>query len=134
MATIRFEAGERDATFRGIADGYEVIIDRGEVSKPRSVDFLLLGLGACTISTVNHYVRRKNLPVDQVAVEVSADLNEGQTCYENLRVKLILGDAFSQADRTAVANAAKTCRIHKTLVSAPQIAVDVVEESLTYTD
>ena len=129
MAKIRFEAGEADSTFRGTADGFQVIVDRGEVGKPRSVDLLLLGLGSCTISTVNHYVRRKDLPIEQVAVEVSADLDEQQNCYENIRVTLLLGDAFSAADRKTLANVAKTCRIHKTLVSNPEITVTVAEKA-----
>lgn len=125
MPKIRYQAGSQEATFRGTADGFEVIIDRGEIGKPRSVDLLLLGLGSCTISTVNHYVRRKNLPIEQVAVEVSADLNETLNCYENIRVALVLGDAFADTDRKTLANVARTCRIHKTLVSNPQIEVAV---------
>ena len=125
MPKIRYQAGSQEATFRGTADGFEVIVDRGEIGKPRSVDLLLLGLGSCTISTVNHYVRRKNLPIEQVAVEVSADLNESLNCYENIRVALILGDAFTDTDRKTLANVARTCRIHKTLASNPQIEVAV---------
>jgi uncharacterized OsmC-like protein len=127
MATIRFEAGARDATFRGTADGFQVIVDRGEIGKPRSVDLLLLGLGSCTISTINHYVSRKNLPIAQVAVEVSADLDEKNNCYENIRVTLQLGPAFSQTDRKTLANVAKTCRIHKTITSNPTIDIAVVD-------
>ncbi|MEK9661606.1 MAG: OsmC family protein, partial [Alphaproteobacteria bacterium] len=95
MATIRFEAGPGDSQFRGSADGFQVTVDRGEIGKPRSVDLLLLGLGSCTISTVNHYVRRKGLPIGEVAVEVSADLDDKRNCYENLRVELQLGDTFT---------------------------------------
>jgi putative redox protein len=127
MPRIRFEAGSAESTFRGSADGFQVIVDRGEVGKPRSVDLLLLGLGSCTISTVNHYVRRKGLPIEQVAVVVAADLDEARNCYENIRVALLLGDAFSATDRKTLANVARTCRIHKTLVSQPEIAIEVGE-------
>ena len=129
MPTIRYEAGVEAMTFRGTADGFEIVVDRGEIGKPRSVDLLLLGLGSCTISTVNHYVQRKALPVEQVAVEVSADLNEKLNQYENIRVRLILGEAFDETDRRTLGNVAKTCRIHKTLTSNPQI--DIAVESAT---
>jgi len=134
MATIRFEAGERDSTFRGTADGFQVVVDRGEIGKPRSIDLLLLGLGSCTISTINHYVSRKNLPIAQVAIEISADLDEKNNCYENIRVTLQLGPAFSQTDRRTLANVAKTCRIHKTIASNPGIDIAVVDAAAGSTD
>ena len=127
MANIRFEAGPADSQFRGNADGFQVVVDRGEIGKPRSVDLLLLGLGSCTISTVNHYVRRKGLPIEEVAVEVSADLDEKRNCYENIRVELQLGESFSADDRKTLANVARTCRIHKTLVSTSDIAVEIAD-------
>lgn len=129
MPKIRFEAGTAESTFRGAADGFQVVVDRGEIGKPRSVDLLLLSLGSCTISTVSHYVRRKGLPIGQIVVEVAADLNDARNCYENIRVTLLLGDAFSLSDRKTLANVAKTCRIHKTLVSGPEIALTVGELS-----
>ncbi len=134
MATIRYEAGSMESTFRGTADGFEVVVDRGEAGKPRSVDLLLLGLGSCTISTVNHYVRRKNLPIDQVAVEVSAVLNEKENCYENFRVTLELGEAFSETYRKTLANVAKTCRIHKTIISNPRIDIAVRSQTPVIAD
>jgi uncharacterized OsmC-like protein len=125
MATVRYQAGSAASTFRGTADGFEVVVDRGENGKPRSVDLLLLGHGSCTMSTLDHYVRRKGLPIEQVGVEVSADLNEKLNLYENLRVVLALGDAFSPTDRAAVVQVARTCRIHKTFASSPRIDVSI---------
>lgn len=129
MATIRFEAGPGASQFRGSADGFQITVDRGEIGKPRSVDLLLLGLGSCTISTISHYVRRKGLPIEDVAVEVTADLDESHNCYENLCVELQLGDAFTPEDCKTLVNVAKTCRIHKTLVSNPDIKVTIADLS-----
>ena len=125
MAKVTVRGGSEPRQFVGDADGYVVIIDRGEVGKPRSIDLFLMSLGTCTISTVDHFLRRKDLPTDGLAVEVSSELDKVSNTYGDIRLKLHLSDAIAEDMRRIVHGVAKSCRIHKTIAANPQIEIDI---------
>lgn len=125
MAKVVVKGGDEPRQFVGDADGYEVIVDRGDIGKPRSIELFLMGLGTCTISTVDHFLRRKELPTEDLAVEVSSELDEVSNTYGDIRVTLHLSDAIPDDMQRIVRSVAKTCRIHKTIASAPEIEIAV---------
>lgn len=127
MAKVLVRKSDLDDLYVGSADGFEVKIARGETHAPRSVDLLLFGLGACTISTVAHYMGRKGLPMDNLTVELSADLDEKQNFYDGLTVKLQLDASIPQETREIILGIAKNCRIHRTIERAPHISLELVE-------
>jgi uncharacterized OsmC-like protein len=128
MATVTLRGGDEPRQFIGDADGYKVVVDRGDIGKPRSIELFLLGLGTCTISTVDHFLRRKELPTEDLAVEVSSELDEVSNTYGDIRVKLHLSDAIGEDMQRVVRDVARSCRIHKTIASAPEIEVEVNAE------
>lgn len=128
MATVTVRGGDEPRQFIGDADGYQVTVDRGEIGKPRSIELFLMGLGTCTITTVDHFLRRKELPTENLAVEVSSDLNEVSNTYGDIRVTLHLSDKIGEDMQRVVRDVAKTCRIHKTIASAPKIEVEINAE------
>jgi len=125
MATVTVRGGDEPRQFLGDADGYQVVVDRGENGKPRSIELFLMGLGTCTISTVDHFLRRKELPTEDLAVEVSSELDEISNTYGDIRVTLHLSDKISKDMQRVVHDVAKTCRIHKTIKSAPEIEIEI---------
>jgi uncharacterized OsmC-like protein len=128
MATITFRAADEPQKFVGSADGYEVVVDRGEIGKPRSVELFLLGLGSCTISTINHYLKRKDLPTEGLSVEVSSDLIESENRYGDIRIKVSLHDSIPENVCKVVQGVARSCRVHRTIMAQPEIEITVVNE------
>ncbi|MGZ8230888.1 MAG: OsmC family protein, partial [Burkholderiales bacterium] len=107
------------------AGDFRITIDRAGKREPRSIDLVLLGLGTCTISTVAQYLERKGLSTRDLAVELSAEFDEKHGLYKAFCLKLKVDEALPAEMHKTLAAVAKTCRIHKTLDSRPQIAVEV---------
>jgi len=128
MATVTLRGGDEPRQFIGDADGYQVVVDRGDIGKPRSIELFLLGLGTCTISTVDHFLRRKELPTEDLAVEVSSELDEVANTYGDIRITLHLSDKITEDMQRVVRGVAKSCRIHKTIKSAPEIEIEINAE------
>jgi uncharacterized OsmC-like protein len=103
-------------------------IDRTDGKGPSSLELLLLSLGACTYSTVAHYMERKNLSIDTLAIELSGERAESGL-YEKLFINVILDDQVPKDQKSIILNVANTCRIHKTLHISPEISVDVQFQS-----
>ena len=123
MAKVTVKRSNREGFFEGSAGDFEVAIDRGENSSPRSIELVMLGLGACTISTVQHYLHRKGMPVDGLAVEVTSELDSATNTYGDFKIELALDERFSQEQRDVILGIAKSCRIHKTLTSKQEIQI-----------
>jgi putative redox protein len=126
MASVAVTLSEKQGFLDGRAGDFEVAIDRGEVSAPRSIELVMLGLGACTVATVQHYMNRKGMPVSGLGVEVSADLNKATNLYGDFKISLSLGGGFTDAERQILLGIAKSCRIHKTLTSDLDIDIALV--------
>jgi|SRR5665213_1604683 len=123
MASVTVTRSQREGFLDGRAGEFEIAIDRGEVSSPRSIDLVLLGLGACTVATLQHYMKRKGMPVSELAVEVTSELDKATNKYGDFKISLTTGDGVSEADREVLLSIAKSCRIHKTLTSDPKIEI-----------
>lgn len=123
MAKVTVRKSDVEGFYVGTAGDFRVNIDKTEKKSLRSIDFVLLGLGACTIGTVGHYLQRKGLPSDCVDVELSADFDQQANVYKDFIVTLHIANEISAEIRKTIANIAKTCRVHRTLASGPQISV-----------
>lgn len=127
MATVLVRKSDVDDFYVASAGDYQVKIERGDNHVPRSVDFILFGLGACTISTVAHYMSRKGLPLDGLAIELSADVDEQENFYKGMTIKLQVDDRISAETRLTILGVAKNCRIHRTLERKPHITLELAE-------
>jgi len=123
MATVTVTRSEREGFLDGRAGDFEVAIDRGEVSSPRSIELVMLGLGACTVATVQHYMTRKGMPISGLGVKITSELDKTSNAYGDFKIALSVGDGFTEAERQVLLGIAKSCRIHKTLTSALDIDV-----------
>jgi uncharacterized OsmC-like protein len=129
MAKVMIRKGDVDGYYCGTAGEFRVSIERGGNNVPRSIDLVLLGLGTCTISTVSHYLTRKGLPVENLAVELTAESDEKEGLYRNFAVVLRLDDQIPPEMHKIVASVAKTCKIHRTLDARPHVAIEVMAGS-----
>lgn len=126
MTKVVIRKNDLDDQYLATTGDFSMAIDRGEKHAPRSVDLLLFGLGACTISTVAYYMQRKGLPLNNLAIELSANLNETENVYDGLKVILHFDDEIPEETRKVIRGIAKNCRIHRTLERRPHIDIELV--------
>jgi putative redox protein len=96
---------------------------------------LAAGLGACTSMTIRMYARRKGLPLDHVAVDVTHDRIHARDAATPdapidsfTRVIRLEGD-LSRADRDKLLEIADKCPVHKTLERGARIVTELAQEA-----
>ena len=110
---------------------------------PSPYDFLGIALGACTSMTLRMYADRKQLPLDQVSVEVTHGKVHADDCAECAdnevladrsgmidrfeRVLHLAGDDLTDADRDKLLAIADKCPVHRTLESASSIVTRLAD-------
>jgi putative redox protein len=70
-------------------------------------------LGACKAMTLLWYARRKQIPVDDIQVDVDRDDREERQGVYRLRVTLSITGALSDAQRQELLAVADKCPVHK---------------------
>jgi putative redox protein len=91
----------------------------GGDSGPSPHDFLAIGLASCTAMTLQMYAKRKEWPLDDVAVTVRIVKSDAATTFER-EVKLT--GALDDEKRTRLLEIANKCPVHKTLTGKIEIA------------
>ncbi len=131
MTKVVVRKSAKEGFYEGEAGEFRISIDRTQNRSPRSIDLVLLGLGACTIGTIGHYLNRKGFPADSVDVELAAEFDEKEGLYRNFKVVLKVDERIPPDIRKVLAGIAKSCRVHKTLQSTPQIAIELAESAVS---
>ncbi|RMF33041.1 MAG: OsmC family protein, partial [Alphaproteobacteria bacterium] len=102
----------------------------GSDTGPGPYDLLAAGLGACTSMTIRMYARRKGLPLDHVAVDVSHDRIHAEDCadcetktgkIDRFTRVITLEGALDEAQRARLMEIADRCPVHRTLTSEIRI-------------
>lgn len=94
----------------------------GDGAGPEPHDLLDAALAACTALTVTMVARRKQLPLDDVRVEVTRE--EAGGLYKLLR-KIELVGALDAEQRSYLLGIANKCPIHKALNGRFEIATEL---------
>lgn len=123
MPRLTLRAGRTDVSI--VSTSGDVPVDARTAQTLRSVENVLLGLGQCTLATLRPFLERKGLPVEGLVLELSAELNEPENLYDRIRMDIRLSEAIPESLRPAIANVARSCRVHRTLSRALDIALDV---------
>lgn len=93
---------------------------------PAPYDFLLMALGACTTMTVRLYADHKQIPLDEIQVDLrheKVDASECADCetktgkIDKIERKLKLSGDLSDAQRARLLEIANRCPVHRTLHS-----------------
>jgi putative redox protein len=96
---------------------------------------LAAGLGACTSMTIRMYARRKGLPLDHVAVDVTHDRVHAQDAatpdapIDSFTRVIRLEGSLSAADRDKLLEIADKCPVHKTLERGARIVTELAQEA-----
>jgi putative redox protein len=85
----------------------------GEATGPSPHDLYDAALGSCKALTVLWYAKRKNIPVENIAVSVERDAGQERAGIYRLSVAIALTGDLSPAQRQELLRIAEKCPIHK---------------------
>lgn len=118
------------------AGNHEIISDEpasvkgGNDAGPDPYDLLLMSLGTCTVMTVKMYDQRKNIPVEDIYLELRHSKNHAEDCAEcekpsakidTIEKDLIIKGDLSQEQLDKLLEISKKCPVHSTLLSDIEI-------------
>ena len=122
------------------AGGHALVADEpvaagGTDAGPDPYALLLSALGACTAMTLRLYAGRKGWALREVVVELDmgrayaedcADCEDPRAMVDQIRRRITLGGDLDAAQRARLAEIAKKCPVHKTLVAGVRVDDEIV--------
>lgn len=106
----------------------------GTDAGPDPYALLLAALGACTAMTVRMYARRKGWAVDEITVELEHAKVHAEDCascespaslVDRIQRRIRLRGRLDSAQVSRLAEVARKCPVHKTLVGGMRVMDDV---------
>lgn len=89
----------------------------GDDSGPNPHDLYDAALGACKALTLVWYAKRKNIPLEDVRVDVERDGSDERNGIYRLATTLTLGGNLSDAQRQELLTVAGKCPVHKLMTN-----------------
>lgn len=96
----------------------------GQDLGPDPYDYLLMGLGSCTLMTVKMYAERKGWDLDDIYLELRhnkrhsddcADCEDPKSKIDHVEKELIIKGELSQEQLDKLLEISKKCPVHRTL-------------------
>jgi putative redox protein len=91
------------------------------------LDLMPISLGSCIALYAHQFCVARNIPDEDLRVEVRWESASAPKRIGRFEVKVLLPDALPGEYRAAIERAVLTCPVHNTLTHAPEIAVQLVE-------
>ncbi len=93
----------------------------GEANGPSPHDLYDAALGACKALTVMWYANKRQIPVEDVAVEVTRDNSGERAGTYRLRADLSVSGPLSESQRTELLRVAEKCPVHKLMTQVETV-------------
>ena len=122
------------------AGGHELVVDEpvsvgGRGAGPTPYDLILGALGACTAMTLRLYAERKDLPLNDLKVNLGhdrihakdcADCESSKAMVDEITVRIELIGPLDEAQRARLLEIAEMCPVHRTLAGEIKIRTSLV--------
>jgi uncharacterized OsmC-like protein len=89
-------------------------------------ELLLASLGSCVAFYAVEYLRTRNLAQGGVEVRVNADKLKQPARLGNFRIHVVYPVPLTEEQTEGLMRAVHHCLIHNTLLSPPEIAIELV--------
>jgi putative redox protein len=99
----------------------------GSDSAPAPFDVFLASLATCAAIYVLGFCQARGLPTKGLSLTQSVDVDPASKLPRRIRVALTLPRGFPDQYRAAIIRAAESCKVKKTIASAPSFEVSVLE-------
>lgn len=116
VATVRGHRVETDQTHAG----------GGDDSAAAPLELLSAALATCIALYVSRFCSARGFSADDVAVEVMPEFAQAPSRLARFDVRVSVPHAMPTHYRELVERVARTCPVHNTLMSAPDIDVQLV--------
>lgn len=99
-------------------------VDGGKDQGPDPYDYLLMGLGSCTLMTVKMYANQKGWPVEDLYLELRHNKRHEEDCQncedpkskiDVIEKELIVKGDLSEEQLEKLLDISKKCPVHRTL-------------------
>ena len=99
--------------------------DGGENSAPAPFDYFLISIGTCVGHYVRKFMEQREMPTDQVRVELSTTKDPERKMHGEVAIKLVLPDSFPRKYERAIVKAVDACSVKKHILDPPAFKVDL---------
>lgn len=117
-AAVHPASGARLTTDIGRAYG-------GGGSSFSSTDLVAVALATCIGSSLAPIALREGIPLDSIRITAGKELGTNPKRIARLTVAIDLPPGLSEAQRSKLGNAARTCTVHRTLHDCIEMAVEL---------
>lgn len=91
---------------------------------PTPPELLLVSLSACAAHYAKEFLQSRHLPLEGLLVTVSAEKGNSPVRLQNFRIYVETGP-MDEKYREPLLRAVKSCLVHRSLVAAPEFAVEL---------
>jgi uncharacterized OsmC-like protein len=94
-------------------------------------ELLLASLGSCAVFYATQYLKARNLATGDVEVRVTAEKLKCPARLANFKIAVDCPVALTEEQQQGIVRSVHSCLIHNTLMSVPEIAIELKLPVLT---
>jgi putative redox protein len=98
----------------------------GEDSGMTPPELLLASLGSCAVFYAVQYLKTRNFAESGVEVSVTAEKLKSPACLGNFQIRVACPVSLSEEQTEGLMRSVHHCLIHNTLLSPPEIKIELV--------
>jgi putative redox protein len=88
-------------------------------------ELMLASLGSCALFYAVQYLKARNLPAEALEVTVNAEKLKSPARLGNFKIDVYCPVSLSDEQQLGLVRSVHSCVIHNTLMSVPDIAIDL---------
>ena len=119
---------DKDFQLTVTGGNHTVVINRPASEEEHGVGpihLFMAGLGGCIMSVTGMFLDRRNIPIDNLKVEMNWEYAQDPFRIGKVKVKLILPVKIDKKISTALDKVAHSCTVHNTLTHPPEIKIEI---------
>ncbi len=104
--------------------------DGGDDTAPTPTELFVASLASCVAFYAHRYLVRHSLPSHGLTVSADFAMGARPARVERITLAITLPEGVPEARRDALLAVASHCTVHNTLMSTPEVSIDLVEPAI----